>query len=140
MNQQFPCKILGHMEVDSVKGKLPSGFNIYWNKFLNETGTNDISVSLNDLQGEFNEKLYNDNYELLLYKKKDITKRPIVLFIQGLQGGGKSTMAHSLKNFYRDHMNLEVEVIEQDQFVTAILWQHKVNYITVVYLIQDLIL
>ena len=26
-------------------------------------------------------------------------------------------MAHSLKNFYRDHMNLEVEVIEQDQIL-----------------------
>lgn len=115
MNKMYPCKVLGHLEVKSVRGVLPNGFNIYWREFLDETKTEDITFTNDDFNGTFSEELYINSNDILLYQIKDIHKRPIVLFIQGLQGSGKSSMAEYIKLTMTD-MSIKTKIIEQDQY------------------------
>jgi hypothetical protein len=115
MKKQYPCKVLGHMPVESVKGILKNGFNIYWNEFLNETKENDITFTTDDFVGGFNAAEYINSPVLKIYNMKDITKRPIVVFIQGIQGSGKSSMANHIKSILEQQGN-NVLIIEQDQF------------------------
>ena len=45
---KIPRNVLGVLPVESVRGKLQTGFAIWWNHYLSDTGVSDINVSLKD--------------------------------------------------------------------------------------------
>ena len=59
LEHKIPTNVLGILPVESVRGKLPTGFAIWWNKYTTTTSTPDISVSPDDFS-EFDEF---DDYE-----------------------------------------------------------------------------
>ena len=90
MKRTYPVAVLGHMPVNSVKGHLPNGFNTYWLEYLNNGGT-DIEVNVNDF-GPFNASEYLAGVEI--YKKRSYANPVRVIFLQGIQGSGKSTIGN----------------------------------------------
>jgi hypothetical protein len=88
MKMSYPVAVLGHMPVNSVRGILPNGFNTYWLEYLNNGGT-DIQVSVSDF-GPFNASEYLAGVEI--YKKRSYANPVKVIFLQGIQGSGKSTI------------------------------------------------
>jgi hypothetical protein len=94
MKNNYPCTVLGCTEVISVRGTLPNGFNIWWTKWMDETGSNDIEVTPEDFDGEFNITEYISSPELELYEKRLLVNAPRVVFFQGIQGSGKSTLGN----------------------------------------------
>ncbi len=93
MNKNYPTTVLGVMEIKSVRGQLPNGFNIYWKEYMTETGASDLVITEADF-GEFNSDIYMANTKM--YKDRNMQRTPVVVFIQGLQGSGKSTIADRL--------------------------------------------
>ncbi len=89
MGKKYPCTVLGVTKVTSVKGQLPNGFNTYWTEWMGTTGNSDISIGLEDF-GDFVESEYLAS--TLLYKPRGWANPAIVIFFQGLQGSGKSTV------------------------------------------------
>lgn len=90
--KQFPCSILGHMPVESVRGQLCNGFAIYWDLYLKDKNT-DINITPDDF-GPFDEA----TFRMQTTRPKRKTTDPVyVFFIQGLQGSGKSTTAKILQ-------------------------------------------
>ena len=112
MNKCYPCKIIGHTSIQSVKGQLDNGFNIRWKEFLKETNNDEIKLSFDDI-GEFNEKEY---YKILgnIYHIRDKLNSPIVCMIQGLQGSGKSTLGNAICENLKLEKN--VKYYEQDEY------------------------
>jgi hypothetical protein len=100
----YPTQILNYMPVSSARGILQPGFSFYWSKFITETEHEDIHLTPEDF-GEFDESSFSSTPELRLFPVPDPLVRPLVIFLQDIQGGGKSTIAHSLKG---------VRVVEQD--------------------------
>jgi hypothetical protein len=110
MGQKYPCSVLGITKVSSVKGQLPNGFNTYWSEWLSKTGNFDINISLSDF-GEFSEETYLENTKLYQLR----TKPAIVIFFQGLQGSGKSTVGSEVcKQLLRN--GITAKYIEQDDY------------------------
>ena len=103
-DNHYPTQVLNFMPIESVRGILQAGFSFYWTKFITETGLSDIHLTPNDF-GDFHEKIYASAPELVFFPPIDPTIRPLVIFLQDIQGGGKSTIAHYLKG---------VRVVEQD--------------------------
>ncbi len=89
MGKKYPCTVLGVTKVMSVKGQLSNGFNTYWTQWMDETDNSDISIGLEDF-GDFSEQEYLAG--TLLYKPRAWANPAIVIFFQGLQGSGKSTV------------------------------------------------
>lgn len=112
MNKSYPCKIIGHTPIHSVKAQLDNGFNIRWKEFLKETNNIEIKLSQEDI-GEFNEEEY---YRILgnIYQVRDKQNSPIICMIQGLQGSGKSTIGNAIC----ENLKLEkkVKYYEQDEY------------------------
>lgn len=100
----YPVAVLDFKPIESVRGQISVGFSIYWEKFIEDTGTKDLVLSLEDF-GDFNKYEFLSSPELQLMPGLSIDKRPLVIFFQDIQGGGKSTISNKLKN---------VEMIEQD--------------------------
>lgn len=110
MNKTYPVSVLGCMSVNSVKGQLPNGFNTYWKKFLTESNSNEILVCPDDF-GPFDQKLYLANTEI--YHKRNYSDPAVVVFLQGLQGSGKSTIANWICG-QLNNQKIKCEYIEQD--------------------------
>ena len=110
MSKYYPGSILGHLPIESVKGHLKSGFNTYWKEFITETKKPEIIVSLTDF-GIFDESIYLKNVEL--YHKRSYADPAIVVFIQGIQGSGKSTIANWICQNFTEY---QTQYIEQDMF------------------------
>ncbi len=89
MGKKYPCTVLGVTKVSAVKGQLPNGFNTYWTEWMETTGNSDISIGLEDF-GDFVESEYLAS--TLLYKPRAWANPAVVIFFQGLQGSGKSTL------------------------------------------------
>ena len=89
ISKEYPSSIVGHIPVQSVRGKLSNGFCTYWHEYI-DTGNADIEVSLDDF-GTFDssEFIVNTN----IYEKRLSNDPAYVFFLQGLQGSGKSTTA-----------------------------------------------
>tara|TARA_Y100000385_G_scaffold274168_1_gene316924 strand:- start:1579 stop:4008 length:2430 start_codon:yes stop_codon:yes gene_type:complete len=112
MNKSYPCKIIGHTPVHSVKKHLDNGFNIRWKEFLTETGNSDIKLNQSDI-GNFD----NDEFFKILgdiYPIRNRINSPIVCMIQGLQGSGKSTLGNALCQEFNS--NYKIRYYEQDEF------------------------
>jgi thymidylate kinase len=104
IQQQFPGTVLGCQPVRSVRGVLNNGFNNYWKKFIVDEPT----LTPDDF-GEFDESEYVSNTQL--YPKRGYDNPATVVFLQGLQGSGKSTIANEICKVLPDTIYLE-----QDQF------------------------
>ena len=114
MEKEYPCSVLGHQTVTSVRGQLPNGFNTYWKYFLNE-GNKDIVVTPNDFGSSFDQEQYLN--ETVLYQKRTYDNPAIVVFLQGLQGSGKSSIGDYCSKFFSgQRYNTRCEYIEQDMY------------------------
>jgi hypothetical protein len=114
MEKEYPCSVLGHQTVTSVRGQLPNGFNTYWKEFLNE-GNKDIVVTPNDFCSSFDKEQYLN--ETVLYQKRTYDNPAIVVFLQGLQGSGKSSIGDYCSKFFSgQRYNTRCEYIEQDMY------------------------
>jgi hypothetical protein len=113
MDKKYPGTVLGIQVVTSVRGQLPNGFNTYWKQFLEE-GNKDISITLEDF-GAFDEQIYLA--ETVLYTKRSYSNPAVVIFLQGLQGSGKSTIGdYCSKLLSSEKFGLRTEYIEQDMY------------------------
>ena len=111
ISKELPCSILGHMPVESVRGSLPCGFYTWWNKYISE-GNEDIKVTPDDF-GSFDADKFIAGAKI--YEKRSHYNPASVIFVQGLQGGGKSTEAdEACKRL--EELGYNVKYIEQDQF------------------------
>ena len=111
MSKCYPVSILGHMEIKSVRGHLDNGFNLYWEQFLNETKCEDIIITENDF-GEFDKDAYLSGIQL--YEKRTYDNLATVIFLQGLQGSGKSTIANAVCSKLPDTIYLEQDMFWSD--------------------------
>jgi hypothetical protein len=93
----YPASVLDHQPVIATRGVLPNGFNNYWQEFLTDTGTTEISFSPEDFC-EFNKVEYMNAPQLEVFSHHLPGK---CLFMQAIQGSGKSTVANSLRNVVR---------------------------------------
>lgn len=112
MEQKYPCSVLGVTKVSSVKGQLSNGFNTYWTEWMMKTANNDIEINLEDF-GEFSETTYLENTKL--YYPRSYSNPAIVIFFQGLQGFGKSTIGNEVCKKLLDH-GISAKYIEQDDY------------------------
>jgi adenylate kinase family enzyme len=108
MTKNYPVSILGHMEIKSVRGELDNGFNKYWIEYLNETNSNNLDITEDDF-GLF----VKDEYlaQINIYNKRSYFNPVLVIFLQGLQGSGKSTIANNICNRLKN-----TKYLEQDMF------------------------
>lgn len=146
MEHKIPTNVLGVIPVVSVRGKLPTGFAIWWNQYLITTGTPDLKISLSDF-GDFNKVAFQASMDTFMKTGLRTNGAPCtIIFTQDLQGGGKSTTAAAIQG--ADHIgdtmnegayqfpinlvphkfatgetspsllltNLETEYVEQDMF------------------------
>ena len=102
ISKEYPCSIVGHMPVQSVRGKLPNGFCTYWAEYLEAShahahahANTDIDVTIEDF-GPFDASEFLSNPDTNIYEKRTPNDPTYVFFVQGLQGSGKSTTAAKL--------------------------------------------
>jgi len=117
MSKSYPVSILGHMEIKSVRGHLENGFNKYWQEFLFETKNDDIIVTNKDFEKTFDKNEYL--VKIKLYEKRSYFDPVTVVFIQGLQGSGKSTIANMVCSKLNNSIYSKQEkaiYLEQDMF------------------------
>ena len=111
ISKEYPCAILGHRPIQSVRSKLTNGFCTYWTEYIN-AGNDDIDVSLDDF-GAFDMLEFLANTEI--YEKRMNNDPVYVFFFQGLQGSGKSTRAALLCDRL-NAMGIKAKYREQDIF------------------------
>lgn len=111
ISKMYPSAVLGHQPINSIRGMLPNGFNHYWEEFLS-VGNEDIVVTPADF-GEFNKDVYLAS--ISLYEKRPRSDPAFIIFLQGLQGSGKSSTAANIKETL-ESMGINCEGIEQDMF------------------------
>lgn len=113
MNKDLPTTVLSVLPVESVRGTLGhNGFHHYWHAFLTETSAPDIEITESDFEGSFEHVRYLKQTEL--YPDRDETKAPLVVFVQGLQGSGKSTLGAALKQHVAGSTIVEQDVCYGD--------------------------
>ena len=110
IQKTYPVSILDHTPVTSVRGTLQNGFNTYWKEYLSDTNLSDITVVSSDFS-EFDKDIYLKNTDI--YKKRSFADPVLVIFLQGLQGSGKSTIA-SLVCEQLNKSGVKATYIEQD--------------------------
>jgi hypothetical protein len=111
MSNEYPVGVLDCTPIKSIRGTLPNGFYTWWSKFLTSQGESEIILDPKDFSGDFNIDKFNS--ETNGYKIRDETKPAYVIFFQGIQGTGKSTLG----NYVETNIDkLSVQVIEQDRF------------------------
>lgn len=104
---RVPSEALDCMPVtSSVMGDYPyQGFAAVWQRFLEETGVEDMVATPDDI-GAFDAEAFRAAVGRAPARPSDDTP-PIVLFLQIPPGGGKSTIAAEME---------DAEVVEQDQW------------------------
>lgn len=111
MSKTYPVSILGHIEIKSVRGHLENGFNKYWQEFLIDTESSDIIITDEDF-GIFNKNEYLSKVHM--YNKRSYFDPVTVVFLQGLQGSGKSTIANSICSKMDNALYLEQDMFWGD--------------------------
>ena len=97
MEHKIPTNVLGVIPVVSVRGKLPTGFAIWWHQYLTTTGTPDLKILLSDF-GDFENTAYQTAMDTHMTTGLRTNGAPCtIIFTQDLQGGGKSTMAAAIQ-------------------------------------------
>jgi hypothetical protein len=123
MAQQYPVSILGHMEIKSVRGQLENGFNKYWMDFLRETDNN-MDITKDDF-GSFDKVEYLNR--VAMYKKRSYFNPVLVVFLQGLQGSGKSTIANNVCQKLSSTIYLEQDMFWSDTLSCQGALYHNIN-------------
>ena len=115
MNKEYPVDVLGHMIVKSSRGTLPNGFSHYWNMYLTETGDTEYVLCPEDFINleVFDVCLFMSSTEP--YAVRNYSKPATVIFFQGLQGSGKSTIGQMVKTAI-EKTGKKVAIVEQDRF------------------------
>jgi len=115
----YPASVLDHQPVVATRGVLSNGFNNYWQEFLIETDSIDITLTPDDF-GEFNTVEYLSSPELEVIPTTSCAK---CLFMQAIQGTGKSTVTNLL-----DVVQVEQDMCWGDTKVTQfqLMW-HLLN-------------
>ncbi len=114
MRKKYPATILGPQPVKSIRGILPNGFHLYWSEFLEEE-----SIEIKELKfGDFDENEYIKNTKL--YEERCAYDMPKIIFLQGLQGSGKSTIADYLVQKLQSK-DISAVYYEQDMFYSDTL-------------------
>ena len=103
-SKRFPTGVLDYTPLQSVRGELPAGFSVYWQQYLTETNREEITLKPEHF-GTFDDHLYQNEPKLKSFLAYDPLAKPLVIFLQDIQGGGKSSIAHTLTDY---------EIIEQD--------------------------
>ena len=97
MEHKIPTNVLGVLPVVSVRGKLPTGFAIWWNEYLITTETSDLDITLDDF-GDFDKGIFQMEMNSHMNMGSRTNGNPCYLiFTQDLQGGGKSTLAAAIQ-------------------------------------------
>lgn len=97
LEHKIPTNVLGVIPVVSVRGKLPTGFAVWWNQYLITTDTDDLNFNSNNF-GDFNSIEYNQTMDTHMNIGIRTNGDPSYLvFTQDLQGGGKSTLAANIQ-------------------------------------------
>lgn len=86
------------------------GFISYWNEYLKETSDEDIEITLEDF-GKFNDNEYLEGVNNP-YPQLRVVDRPRTIFLQGIQGSGKSTLV----NYLVGSKKAKFVKVEQDEF------------------------
>jgi hypothetical protein len=112
MSKTYPVSVLGIQPVNAVKGQLSNGFNTYWKEFLVETAEKELDIKLSDF-GSFDKTLYQS--QTIPYVKRNYSNPAIVVFVQGLQGSGKSTTGDYVVQ-QMESRGVKTKYIEQDVY------------------------
>ena len=107
MESKYPSDILGHQQ---GYPDLANGFNYYWEQFLINTNTIDPELTPDNF-GTFDVNEYLRCTSL--YEERDYNNLIKVVFLQGVQGSGKSTIASQLVEHYNS-IGIKATYIEQD--------------------------
>ena len=124
MSKSYPVSVLGHQPVSSVRGQLANGFCVYWDRFLAETSSQEIYLTPDDF-GPFDVQTYLDR--TAPYTKRTHARPVTVVFIQGLQGSGKSSIANLVCELLAKQ-GIKAIYMEQDQF-----WGHAKSFMGALY-------
>lgn len=114
MENRIPTDALNFTPVSSdVIGELGEvGFANVWARFLRETGQEEIEVTPDDI-GDFDKDDLLSRVAML--RSFERSERPFVVFFQGAQGCGKSTIgAATVKHL--EKLGYLGKIVEQDQF------------------------
>ena len=96
MENKIPTIALGISADESIRGKIPIGFANWWNEFINTTSQYDIIIMPNDF-GDFNVNLFEQEMNIFMNTgNRENCDNCIVIFMQDLQGNGKSLAASKL--------------------------------------------
>lgn len=112
MNNEYPVNVLGFMPVSSIRGELANGFCHYWTKFIDETKDTELVLTTDDF-GPFDKNDFLSKTEP--YEVRNYINSATVIFMQGLQGSGKSTIGNHVKEQLEKEGNT-VTIVEQDRF------------------------
>lgn len=112
MNKEYPVAVLGVTQVNSIRGCLVNGFSHYWTEYLTEMGEIEQVFTPADF-GDFDEVLFSSNTEP--YISRNYSNPTCVVFFQGLQGSGKSTLGESVQSELAK-VGKKVTIVEQDRF------------------------
>lgn len=110
MSKTYPVSVLGIQPVNAVKGQLTNGFNPYWKEYLADTSSSEIEIKLEDF-GPFDKNKYLG--QTSPYVKRNYSNPAIVVFVQGLQGSGKSTIGDYVVQ-QMESKGIKTKYIEQD--------------------------
>jgi len=113
MSKKLPSFCLSNMD----NSKIYTSFYYYWNMFVRDTHL-DLEIYKTDF-GKLDKQEYLE--KTTLYKNRDKTTAPTVIFIQGLQGSGKSTIAQDLVEKLNAMSNtnenaFNAKYLEQDEY------------------------
>lgn len=112
MNKEYPVAVLDVKQINAIRGMLDNGFSKYWQMFLSETGESEQMFVLEDF-GSFDKKVFLSNVQP--YENRTKLNPALVVFFQGLQGSGKSTIAQNIQSMLKEK-GTEVSIVEQDRF------------------------
>ena len=128
MNKEYPVAILGVIPVKSVRGCLPNGFYCYWSQYLKEMGDTEQEFGREDFNSESSYSSNFDEFEFMKntepYSTRNYSNPACVIFFQGLQGSGKSTLGQSVQAMLATS-GKTVAIVEQDRFYGCTLSERK---------------
>lgn len=112
MSKEYPVAVLGVTQVNSIRGCLINGFSHYWTQYLTESGDSEQILTPDDF-GDMDELFFSSNTEP--YILRNYCNPVQVIFFQGLQGSGKSTIGESVREELAK-IGKKVTIVEQDRF------------------------
>jgi hypothetical protein len=123
MKKCYPVSVLGHTQVTSIRGVLDNGFSRYWQEFLSDGG--DEIVVTPDSFGTFNKDMYLSKTEM--YPLRDYNDPVEVVFLQGLQGSGKSTIGDYCCKKIQNSIYIEQDMYYGDTLSCQGVLYHQIS-------------